>query len=208
MITWWGRAAALASWLALPLTPAIAAQNGDWWEGLTEMPPGFHVIEVDSVYTISGFTISDVLGDMHRKGPGIDDIGVRLGLHVSQWRYSYEYTRGGSRRCRLTEAQVLLRSVILLPEWTDVSRASHEVASGWHPFVRALTVHEEGHRSRALMQGVTLWTALLGLQASNCDELESLVRTTADRVLADGMAAQVAYDRETEHGAKQGATWP
>lgn len=173
------------------------------------MSAGFHVIEVDSVYAISGFTYDDILRDMHRKGPGFDDIGVQLGLHLSQWRYSYEYTRsGGSMRCRLTEAQVLLRSVILLPDWTNASTAPSKIATGWRPFLRALTVHEEGHRSRALMQGVQLWTALLGLEAPDCGGLEDRVRATADRVLADGQAAQLAYDRQTGHGATQGATWP
>ncbi len=190
--------------------PAMAQDGGgDWWDDLKDMPPGFQVIEVDSVYAISGFTHDDVLREMHRNGPGADDVGVRLGLHVSQWRYSYQYAdSGGSGRCRLTEAQVLLRSVIVLPDWTNASTAPPDVASGWRPFLRSLSDHEDGHRSRAMAQGVTLWTSLLGLEAADCPGLEARVRQTAESVLADGREIQSRYDRATGHGATQGATWP
>jgi len=211
---WMSRLSRWVSWcaLALALAPAAAAQEGvqgTWWSELEDMPPGFHTIEVDSIYRVSGFTRDDILREMHRKGPGVDNLGVRLGLHLSQWRYSYQYTYGGGNgRCRLTEAQVLLRSVIVLPRWTNVSTAPPLVARGWRPFVQALRAHEEGHRSRALAQGATLWTALLGLEASDCSALEDRVRETADTVLAEGQAQQVRYDEETGHGAAQGATWP
>jgi len=195
-------------WLTSPMP--LAAQNaGDWWVGLGDMPPGFHTIEVDSAYTIGGATPDEILGEMKRNGPGSDDVGLRLGLHVSQWRYSYQYTGGGqSGRCRLTEAQVLLRSVIVLPAWTDAATAPADVAAGWRPFLRSLTDHERGHRTRAKTQGANLWTSLLGLEAVDCPALERRVRETAESVLADGQEAQRRYDRETAHGATQGATWP
>lgn len=188
-------------------TTDVSAQ--EWWDGLTELPPGLHVIEVDSTYTISGFTRDDILREMYRKGPGTDQLGPRLGLHVSQWRYSYEYTRSGSsRRCRVLEAQVLLRSVVVVPDWTNVSTVAPHVSAGWRSFLQALKVHEDGHRQRAKALGATLWTSLLGLEGTDCTELEAMVRATAEDVLADGQEAQLAYDRQTGHGATQGATWP
>ena len=197
----------MALWAGGP--SGLAAQEGEWWTEIDRMASGFHAIEVDSVYEISGFTHEDILREMEHKGPRADAIGPRLGLHLSQWRYSYRYSGGGgSGRCRLTEAQVLLRSVIVLPEWTNASTAPPHVAEGWRPFMEALRRHEDGHRSRAKAQGAMLWTALLGLEAPRCDQLEARVRAAAEQVLADGESAQEAYDRETGHGAAQGATWP
>ena len=157
---------------------------------------------------MSGFTYDDIYRDMQRNGPGADEIGVRLGVHLSQWRWGFEYLFEPGRRCRLVSATVVLRSSIVLPEWTNASTAPPDVVAGWRPFVQALRRHEEGHRSRARAQGAFLWQSLLGLEADTCEDLQTLVERTADRVIAEGREAQLAYDRDTGHGVTQGASWP
>jgi predicted secreted Zn-dependent protease len=185
-----------------------AAQDGDWWQELDGAGPGLHVIERDSLYRVSGSSYEDVHREMQRNGPGVDDIGVRLGVHVSSWRWSYEFRTAPGERCRLTSASVLLRSVIVLPEWTNVASAPSEISRGWRPFLAALRSHEAGHRTRAKAQGVFLWQSLLGLEGADCADLEVLVKKVADRVIAEGREAQLAYDRDTGHGLTQGAIWP
>jgi len=195
-------------------TAPLGAQHGAspgeaWWAELAGVGPGLHLMEVDSIYEIRGRDDHDLLREMRRKGPGIDDIGTRLGVHVAQWRWSYNYrTGGGSDRCRVADATVLLRSVIVLPDWLDRNGAPGEVARAWPRFLAALVEHETGHRNRAKALGVMLWQSLLGLQAETCEALEALVSETAQRVVEEGDAAQRAYDRETEHGIRQGAVWP
>lgn len=186
----------------------LAGQDEEWWETVEELGSGFHVVEGDSTYRVSGFTYDDIFREMQLNGPGADDIGVRLGMHLSEWRWSFRYTSEPGGRCGLGEATVLLRSRIVMPEWTNVSTAPPEIARGWRPFLDALRRHEEGHRNRAKAQGIFLWQALLGLEASDCDELRDIARSTADRVIAEGREAQVAYDRDTGHGLTQGAVWP
>lgn len=193
---------------------ALAGQDGSgpdegWWAELPDPGPGLHVFEADSIYEIRGRTYGDLLGEMRRRGPGVDDIGTRLGVHVAQWRWSYEYRTGGAdARCRVTDASVILRSVIVLPEWVDRSGAVREVARAWPRFVDALVTHELGHRTRARRLGVSLWQSLLGLQAETCEALGTLVSETASRIVEEGEAAQLEYDRETGHGVHQGAVWP
>lgn len=187
---------------------AVVAQERGWWDELDDRGSGLHVVEIDSVYRVSGFTVADIYSEMQRKGPGTDEIGIRLGVHLSQWRWGFEYRADPGQRCRLVEATVLLRSSIVLPEWTNASTARPEIATGWRPFLRALRSHEEGHRSRAKAQGVFLWQSLLGLEAEDCADLQDLVEEIADRVLAEGREAQLAYDRDTGHGLTQGAIWP
>ena len=184
------------------------AQEEAWWAELEGAGPGLHVIEQDSLYRISGFTFDDIYREMQRKGPGTDEIGVRLGIHVSSWRWSYEYRVAPGERCRLTSASVILRSVVVLPEWTNASTAPPDVARGWRPFLAALRTHEEGHRSRAKAQGVFLWQSLLGLEGDDCDDLQRVVQEVADGVIAEGREAQLNYDRDTGHGLTQGAVWP
>ena len=188
-------------------TPA-AAQEDDWWTELASRGSGMHVLEADSTYRVSGFTYDDIYREMQRNGPGTDEIGVRLGLHLSSWRWSYRFSQPPAGRCSLVEATVLLKSTIVLPHWTNVSTAPPEITRGWRPFLEALTRHEEGHRSRAKAQGVFLWQSLLGLEADDCDTLQQLVDETAQRVIAEGREAQLAYDRDTGHGLTQGAAWP
>lgn len=194
--------------LAGSLAP-LAAQSAEWWAGIESMPSGFQTVEVDSVYRVSGSTREELSSAMRRDGPVAKDGARRLGLHVAQWRYSYDYVTGGETPdCRLTRARVLLRSVIILPDWAGAPAAPPELARGWRAFLGALRGHERGHRDRARAQGAMLWTALLGLAAPDCDALERRVRGAADRILAQGEAEQRRYDLETGHGATQGAVWP
>lgn len=192
----------------------LAGQDGTgpgegWWAGLSDPGPGLHVFEADSIYEIRGRSYDDLLAEMRRKGPGVDDIGTRLGVHVAQWRWSYEYRTGGAdARCRVTDASVVLRSVIVLPRWVDRAGAVREVARAWPRFVDALVTHELGHRARSRTLGVRLWQSLLGLQAETCDALGTLLSETAARIVEEGEAAQLDYDRRTEHGVRQGAVWP
>lgn len=203
-----------ATVLALAVAGRAAAQEpageGEgWWSELADAGPGVHVVEVDSMYRVRGLDYDDLLREMRRKGPGGEELGTRLGIHLADWRWSYTYRmRAGTGRCRVAEATVLLRSVIVRPDWVDAARAPREIAHDWPRFLAALLEHEMGHRRRARMQGVALWQSLLGLQAGSCEALEMLVRETADRVIAEGEADQEAYDRDTEHGIKQGAVWP
>ncbi len=198
----------LAAVAGFPGASPVAAQGQGWWEEFDHLGSGLHVVEIDSLYRVSGFTYADIYSAMQRSGPGTDEIGVRLGVHLSQWRWGFQYRMDPGERCRLVEATVLLRSSIVLPEWTNVSTAPPEVRAGWRPFVRALRSHEEGHRNRARAQGVFLWQSLLGLEAADCADLQDIVEDTADRVIAEGREAQLAYDRDTGHGLTQGAVWP
>ena len=203
------RAAAVAALAWLAASSLAGQEPVAWWAAHEHLPAGFHTIEVDSVYPVSGATRRDVLLDMERKGPASDDLGPRLGIHLSQWQYGYEYELDPAReRCRLTEARVLLRSVIVTPRWVNVAAAPDEASRGWRTFLEALRLHEEGHRNRAKAQGVFLWQGLLGLEAATCEDLGRRVRATAERVIEEGRAEQRAYDRETGHGLSQGARWP
>jgi len=205
--------AGLVLWIVFAAQPVCAQghepEDGEaWWAGLEDQGPGLHVLERDSTYRVSGFTYDDIYREMQRNGPGADDIGVRLGMHYSQWRWSFRFTTRPGGRCGLRDATVLLRSRIVLPEWTNASTAPGQIARGWRPFLAALRRHEEGHRNRAKAQGVFLWQSLLGLEAADCDALQTMVESTADRVINEGREAQVAYDRDTGHGLTQGAVWP
>ncbi len=213
----WRGAGALGALLGLALAagplhgqgPDSPAAEDAWWRELGGPGPGLHVIEVDSTYRIRGHDYDDLLREMRRKGPGTDEIGTRLGVHVARWRWSYDYWTGGRNgRCRVTDVSVALRSIIVLPEWVREPGASADLVRRWPRFRDALVEHEMGHRNRARAQGVVLWQSLLGLQAETCEELRTLVSETATRVVSEGEAAQLEYDRDTAHGLRQGAVWP
>lgn len=192
-----------------PSVRAEPSEGPDWWAEIEARGPGFHLVEVDSIYRISGFEYDELARAMARHGPGTDEIGTRLGLHRADWRWSYRYRPDGrSGRCRLVEATVILRSVIVLPEWTNRPTAPRSMADRWRDFVEALRYHEEGHRARARRLGVTLWQSLLGLEAATCEALRERAERSARRAIEEGERAQLRYDRDTGHGAAQGARWP
>ena len=114
-----------------------------------------------------------VFGSMEENPSTIPIWGTTIVLPInsgrsSEWRWSYRYTTAPGQRCKLAEATVLMKSTIVLPEWTNVSTAPPEIADGWRPFLEALTRHEEGHRSRAKAQGVFLWQSLIFVECRAC----------------------------------------
>lgn len=107
---------------------------------------------------------------------------------------------------------------ITLPEWKDSGNASAAQQAEWERFLKAVRVHEEGHVAvgdKAFADAKP--AASLGpFTASDCDAkkamdaagaaLEATIAAEFDRVAKAINDAGEKYDKDTGHGATQGAT--
>ncbi len=74
----------------------------------------------------------------------------------------------------------------------------------WQTYLKAVRVHEAGHRTIAERNAREVMAALTTLRGTNCNKLLGDASNTVERIVADGRARNRAYDVQTQHGQTQG----
>ncbi len=130
--------------------------------------------------------------------------GQRFHGHT-RWnvRWTFRWQSEASGQCRITEVTTRLRTEVQLPE---LRRATPSQQAVFDRYVPALSRHEQGHvqfgrdAARAVDQGIAQLPA-----ASNCAALERQANELGHRLLREHAEREKQYDRDTRHGASQGA---
>ncbi len=114
-------------------------------------------------------------------------------------RWTFRWWREASGRCAITEVTTRLRTQVQLPELP----AQQAV---FDRYLSALSHHEEGHvqfgrdAAQAIDEGIAALPA-----APDCAALERRANTLGHRLLREHAEREKQYDRDTRHGASQGA---
>jgi predicted secreted Zn-dependent protease len=118
-------------------------------------------------------------------------------------RWTFRWWREASGRCAITEVTTRLRTEVQLPELRSGAPAQQAV---FDRYLRALSRHEEGHvqfgrdAAQAIDQGIAALPA-----APDCAALERQANALGHRLLREHAEREKQYDRDTRHGASQGA---
>lgn len=118
-------------------------------------------------------------------------------------RWSFRWQPEASGRCRITEVTTRLRTEVQLPE---LRRATPGQRALFDRYLPALSRHEQGHvqfgrdAARAIDQGIAQLPT-----ASDCATLERQANALGHRLLREHAEREKQYDRDTRHGASQGA---
>lgn len=118
-------------------------------------------------------------------------------------RWNFWWQQDGAGRCRITRVATRLHTRIQMPELRSATAAQEAQFQRYH---RALHQHEQGHVQfgRQAAQAIDQGIAALP-EAPDCPTLERQANALGQRLLAEQVAAEKAYDRRTGHGATQGA---
>lgn len=157
-------------------------------------------------YPVSGTTAEELRQSMRVSGPTEDGrswYGYAT-WHV-RWRFEYAPEPGG---CRIQEVDVSFRSRIRLPRWHPPADADEELVSSWRTFVAALREHEYGHRDIGARAATEILRRLRSFRWSRCDGMSDQANGLAHQILEVHREMERHYDRETDHGERQGAVWP
>jgi predicted secreted Zn-dependent protease len=130
--------------------------------------------------------------------------GQRFHGHT-RWdvRWTFRWWSEASGRCRITEVTTRLRSEVQLPQ---LQRATPEQRALFERYLPALSRHEQGHvqfgrdAARAIDQGIAQLPT-----APDCATLEREANALGHRLLREHAEREKLYDRDTRHGASQGA---
>lgn len=118
-------------------------------------------------------------------------------------RWNYRWWREASGRCAITEVTTRLSTEVQLPE---LRNASQQQQASFDRYLHALAQHEQGHAqfgrdaAQAIDQGIARLPA-----AADCATLEREADALGRRLLQEHVEREKQYDRDTDHGATQGA---
>lgn len=160
-------------------------------------------------YDIVGTRAGELRDAMDRQGPWDTEENIRYDARTDWfivWYYKYALD---DRGCRLTSFEVNLEVEMILPRWKNRDESSAELVREWDRYSAALREHEEGHRQngRGARDAIAKGFERLGTYRT-CKKLEAEITKFTDRLLEKYQALDARFDRETDHGLRQGAELP
>ena len=162
------------------------------------------VIVTTNYYTVTGATPHEISASMLQARPWKTSATFdAFTTWDTRWNYK-SAMEDGEFLLESFEAQT--KVVITLPRWIPPTNAAPWVKERWWKFATGLTLHEQGHLALARQATAELQRQISALKPfASARELRRVVNQTADQVIDKFREADRAYDRETNHGTKQGA---
>jgi len=161
------------------------------------------IVATEQYYEIDGASAGALRDQINRLGPKDESGKSRDALTVWSIEWGYAAT-SRPEGCVLRDVKVTLNVAITLPRWKPPTTASAELLRSWQGYLRAVRLHEAGHRTIAERNAREVFAALTPLRGMNCDLLSDEASRVAEQIVADGRARNRAYDVETKHGQTQG----
>ena len=180
-------------------TPTPASDSA----ALARTAPRAAITAREQYYDIDGSSAGALRNQISRLGPK-DESGTS---HDALTVWSLEWTYGTAQRgdrCALRDVKVTLNVSVTLPRWKPPPTATAELLKTWQAYLKAVRLHEAGHRTIAERNAREVVAALTALRRASCERLSDEATRTAEQIVADGRARNRAYDVQTRHGQTQG----
>lgn len=202
----WPRALPLVGAALLLAGAPVGPASGQGLAVDVPLPREIDTDERELPYRVTGSTAAELRRSMLSAGPE-EEGGTWYGYTTWNIRWRYDYA-DGSGGCEIQDVDVAFRSRIRLPRWDPPDDADPALVSEWRSFVAALRDHEYGHRDIGARAARDVLRRLRSLRLDRCDGMEDRANAVAHRILDRYREREDEYDRETNHGERQGAVWP
>jgi len=182
-----------AALLAVPCAGQPAtAQSGDAFAGI----PGVTIVH----YPVDGADAAAVRRSIDANRPTDTHDGQRVDA-LSEWDTRWTWRRGPGGTCDLRTAAVRYSATVRMPRLAPTARLTPAERADWDRYIAALARHEAGHVRYGYDHRGDILSAI---RAATCATADAAARAALARL----DAYHIAYDRETGHGATQGASFP
>ena len=122
------------------------------------------------------------------------------------WTYSRRQIDGN---IALDNPKVSLVINMTLPQWTVPEQTDERLKNHWQKYMTALRHHENGHATIGIQAARDIEKKLLTLPpVPSTDALKDLVESACQQILTEARTKEKKFDKETDHGMKQGARFP
>ncbi len=159
-------------------------------------------------YKITGNSAGELRRQMSMLGP--TDMTSEHFDASTKWfvKWQYRYLMDGNQ-CYFTNVNVNVDVTYHFPEWVDFVLGSYHLQKHWNIYMQHLLTHERGHAEHGIEAAAEIDKALTDLPAmQSCEELENTADHIAYQIIAKYNTEDMIYEDDTDHGARQGATFP
>ena len=156
-------------------------------------------------YDIEGRNVEELRLQMKQHGTKWNDGKVYAALTTWDIKYDYDVASEGGKFF-IKSADTKIGVVIHLPRRQEDATHTEQLIGQWDKFMKNLREHEIGHRDLAVKAAGEVNEILVNL--GSFDSKSDLAKEAKRLVQAKLKAMkeiQVAYDKDTRHGIKQGA---
>lgn len=158
-------------------------------------------------YPVFGSDSASIRRSIQQNGP-VGKFGKRYHAQT-QWDIKWDYRWIQSHAtCRLTQVNVGIDIEYLLPELQSLDSLQNPLSDDWDNYFQALFKHEQQHKNYGVHAARELEQKLLTVPPQSCSALETKLADTAKEVLDKYDQLEKNFDRETDHGTKQGIILP
>ncbi len=191
-----------AAFNASQSTPSDSASGGQSSE--VNYPAGFsaadgsrldNAVEIQ-YYDVRGSTAGELSAQLASSPCGEGKWGT------TSWRYTVTFSRRSDGSVSVQQGGPLYHISILLPRWKAPSSAPPSLVDSWRRMVAALEAHERKHADIAIAGLGSMRSAIESTHG--LEEAEAARRAVQLRIEQD----EAYYDWVTDHGSREGVTFP
>lgn len=127
---------------------------------------------------------------------------------ATQWKIDTRFTMSSTPTggCKVEDAVVYLNIFITLPKLQEMPGTRPNVLAEWERFLGALRAHELVHAQNGRYTANTLLKKMTGLKTPmSCSLTREAIETATSSLIERIGARDIVYDKQTQHGATQGA---
>lgn len=169
---------------------------------------GTEVSEHTVYYDIRGATVNELSAQIKRLSPVVEDGKRYAGRAVWGIKWKYDFLRD-SGYCSPRNIKVDIEIIFTYPKWGDsYSSNNRELINKWQTYMRALELHENGHKQIALDGADEFLRTMKSMRFNSCDKLKEAARSAYAETSARIRTQSREYDQSTRHGTTQGAHLP
>jgi predicted secreted Zn-dependent protease len=158
-------------------------------------------------YLVTGSTLREIRQSINRLRPGGEKATADA---VTDWNIRWQ-TRVSSAdgEFRVTSLTTTTTIAITMPSWRAPTNAAPSVMQKWVSYYSALQKHELNHAQSGMRAAEELRKRVgeIGPDADP-NRLQQRVQALADAVIEEFKKRDKDFDRETNHGRKDGASLP
>jgi predicted secreted Zn-dependent protease len=168
---------------------------------------GYFSEKMEKFYEINAKTEGQIFYQLNNCVP-YNKGETAVGVTYTNFNRTFDYNNFGGQICNIKNVAVGVHSTVLYPRWNPVDETSKYLINKWNTFIRNLKMHEEVHVNIGNKYSKKYYDYLKQLADSQtCVDSIAVIDAKQDEIAKEMDDANIEYDRVTDHGRTQGASF-
>ena len=131
-----------------------------------------------------------------------------VGITYTNFNRTFDYNEFAGQVCNIRNVAVGVHSTILYPRWNAPAGTNQYLINKWVAYMKNLIIHEEAHVTIGNKYSRKYYDYLKQLSDSQtCVASVAVIDAKQDEIAKEMDNANIEYDRVTDHGRTQGASF-